>query len=56
MHYFFFLKENGDQYESTEELLKDFIIDKLSKDNENKRLKQRPFYIHYAQFFKDLII
>ena len=54
--YFFFLKENGDQYESTEELLKDFIIDKLSKDNENKRLKQRPFYIHYAQFFKDLII
>ena len=54
--YFDFLKENGDPYESTEELLKDFTIDKLSKDNENKRLKQRPFYIHYVQFYKDLII
>ena len=54
--FFDFLKENGDPYESIEELLKDFTIDKLSEDNENKRLKQRPFYIHYAQFYKDLII
>ena len=54
--YFDFLKENGEPYESTKELLKDFTIDKLSKDNENKRLKQRPFEIHYAQFYKDLII
>ena len=54
--YFSFLKENGDLYENTEELLKDITIDKLSEDNENKRLKQRPFSIHFVQFYKDLII
>ena len=54
--YFDFLKENGDLYENTKEFLKDFTIDKLSKDNEYKRLKQRPFYIHFVQFYKDLII
>ena len=51
-----FLKENGDLYESTKEFLNDYTIDKLSDKNENKRLKQRPFYIHYIQFYKDLII
>jgi hypothetical protein len=54
--FFEFLKENGDLYENNKEFLEDITIDKLSKDNENKRLKQRPFYIHYAQFYKDLII
>ena len=54
--FFDFLKENGDHYENTDEFLKDFTIDKLSEGIENKRLKQRPFYIHYAQFYKDLII
>ena len=54
--YLNFLKENGEQYENNEEFLKDITVDKLSKDNENMRLKQRLFYIHYTQFYKDLII
>ncbi len=55
-YFFDFLKENGDPYQSIEELLKDFTIDKLSENNENKRLKQRTHFIHYIQFYKDLII
>ena len=32
--------------------MEDITIDKLSKNNENKRLKQRPFYLHYFQEYK----
>jgi hypothetical protein len=47
-----FLKENGDLYETSNEFLEDITIDKLSENNENKRLKQRPFYLHYFQEYK----
>ena len=50
--YFDFLKENGDLYETSNEFLEDITIDKLSENNENKRLKQRPFYLHYIQEYK----
>ena len=54
--FFAFAKENGDIYESTKEILNDFTTEKLSDKNENKRLKQRPFYVHFAQYYKDFII
>ena len=50
--FFDFLKENGDLYFTSYELLEDITIDKLSENNENKRLKQRPFYLHYFQEYK----
>ena len=50
--YFDFLKENGDLYLTSYEFLEDITIDKLSENNENKRLKQRPFYLHYFQEYK----
>ncbi len=54
--YFNFLKETGDLYENAQDLLNDNITEKLSETNYNQRLKQRPFYLHYAQFYKDYII
>ena len=54
--YLAFLKENEDLYENNEEFLSDITIDKLSETNENVRTKQRSFFIHEIQFYKDLII
>ena len=53
---YMFLKENGDLYENIQELLNDNITEKLSESNYNQRLKQRPFILHQAQFYKDYII
>ena len=54
--FFEYLKDNGEFYENNDEFLQDITIDKLSNNNYNKRLKQRPFYVHFAQSYKDSII
>ncbi len=54
--FFKYLKDNGEFYENNDEFLQDITIDKLSNNNYNKRLKQRPFYVHFAQSYKDSII
>ena len=54
--FFEYLKDNGEFYENNDEFLQDITIDKLSNNNYNKRLKQRPFYVRHAQFYKDSII
>ena len=50
-----FVKENGDYYLTSNEFLEDITIDKLSNNNENIRLKQRPFYLHYNEYYKNNI-
>ena len=54
--FFEYLKDNGEFYKNNDEFLQDITIDKLSNNNYNKRLKQRPFIVHYAQYYKDFII
>ena len=51
-----FLKENGDNYQSNKEFLKDYTTDELSDDNEYNRTKQKPFQLKNVQDYKDCII